>query len=91
MLEFKSCSPDRLRELMGEEVILFRFIKNDGTVRDAYGTLSAKVIEDYSPSAPSEKKKTHGPGVIPFFDIEKLAWRCFRRDALLGYCPDYVL
>lgn len=65
-------TPDDLKEKLRTGPINFSFQKKDGTIRNAYGTLlMSEIPDDQHPKSGSESS----PKVIPFFDLEKLAWR----------------
>lgn len=84
---------ERLQLLMRETAVKFSYEKNDGSVRVAYGTLAENVIAQYAAEHASDHKRRNGHAtsewVIPYFDLEKGAWRCFRKDAFLGIDEDY--
>ncbi len=66
-----------LREALSNGVLVFTFIKSDGTRREAVGTTNTLLI-------PIDKRPKgvigHEPnyGAIPFFDLELGEWRSFR-------------
>ena len=70
----------KLKSAMHKGIVKFQFKKLDGTLRDAIGTLTDDVLatlvggQYYNPSY-----KT-----VPYYDCEKGAWRCFRKELLIG-------
>ena len=59
----------------------FRFLKKDGSVREALGTLKSDVIE---PTIKGSGRVTP-KNLVAFFDVEKGAWRSFDVNNFLGY------
>jgi hypothetical protein len=65
-------TPEDLKEKLRLGPTNFSFQKKDGTIRNAYGTLlMSEIPEDQHPKSGSEAS----PKIIPFFDLEKSAWR----------------
>lgn len=70
----------KLKVAMRKGIVKFQFLKLDGTLRDAVGTLTEEVTSKlvggqyYNPS----------PKTVPYFDCEKQEWRCFRKERLVG-------
>ena len=67
----------KLKAAMRSGIVKFYFRKVDGTLREAYGTLKAELLP-----------KTEGTGRKPgdtvqvYYDIEKQAYRCFKKANL---------
>lgn len=86
---------NQLHERMRNDVVNFAYRKNDGTVRHAFGTLNGEIIDEQlsrKPQKPASGRKRSGgypDSVFPYFDLEKLDWRCFRKDALLDVDDDF--
>lgn len=81
---------DLLTKYLKQGVVKFSYLKSNGKEREAFGTLNSSVIEDYA--APSGRNRRGGPSsTFSYFDIEKLAWRCFIPENLIGIDPDYAL
>jgi WYL_2, Sm-like SH3 beta-barrel fold len=70
----------RLKVVTGMKtgVVTFEYIKSDGTVRFAKGTLTGF---DYTPKTTESKPK---PEIIKYFDIEAQSFRSFRLDRFIG-------
>ena len=66
-----------LRKALLNGVVRFRFIKLNGDVRDALGTLHPLLIPaDAVPKGTSTAAPNYSS--MPFFDLEKQEWRAFR-------------
>ena len=63
----------KLKAAMKKGIVKFFFDKVDGTVREAFGTLDERVV----PS--SGGSRSASPSVVPYWDTEKQAWRCFKK------------
>lgn len=59
-------------------VCSFKYIKSDGTIRTASGTLTGF---DYTPKTTESKPKNE---IIKYFDIEAQGFRSFRIDRFMG-------
>jgi hypothetical protein len=69
----------RLQKEMKSSVVEFRFKKVDGSIRQAFGTLIASVID---PLIKGTGKK-HSPTLITYFDCQKQEFRCFKEENLI--------
>lgn len=67
----------RFKEALCDGMVEFTYVKKDGSIRRARGTLNGGLIpyED----APKDMLQGRGPGwsVISYYDIDKKAWRAF--------------
>lgn len=79
----KSLSTDlaKLRLKMKDGVVEFEYLKKDGSVRTARGTLSKQIIPDYDAS---KYNRTRNYTVFPYYDVDKGEWRSFVRENFLG-------
>ena len=68
----------KVRALMKQRIVKFYFQKVDGTLREAYGTLSMSIV----PSTNESNRKSNDT-VQTYYDTEKCAWRCFKKANLL--------
>lgn len=68
----------KLKLKMSKGIIRFYFQKVDGSAREAWGTLSEKLV----PSTGSGRKRNET--VQTYFDTEKAEWRCFKKANLLS-------
>ncbi|MCC8037913.1 MAG: SH3 beta-barrel fold-containing protein [Bacteroidales bacterium] len=70
----------KLKRAMAARIVKFWFTKVDGSIREAYGTLSERMLPP-----------TQGTGRRPndtvqvYFDTEKNEYRCFKRANLLRF------
>ena len=80
----------RFREALKLGVVTFSFFKEDGSIREAKGTLNELLIprEDLPKGSPDYKPNYKA---IPFYDIDKKAWRSFRIDLFIGFVTCYKL
>ena len=76
----KAMQIELLKTKMSTGVAHFAFLKKDGSVREAFGTIQSNIAT----------AKTNGFGVsrecfntTAYFDVEKGAWRSFRWETLL--------
>ena len=68
----------KVRAMMKQRIVKFYFQKVDGTLREAYGTLSMSIV----PST-SESNRKSNDTVQTYYDTEKCAWRCFKKANLI--------
>lgn len=75
---------EKLRTAMQSDVIRFAYIKNDGTTREARGTLCTKYIPfKAQPMGNYENVGTEEPLRFNYYDIDSLWWRSFYIDAFI--------
>lgn len=70
-----------LKAALNEGVVLFDFVKKDGTHRDARGTTCPDLIPtDNMPQnkRSSEQQAAFHRQTVAFYDIDKKAWRSMR-------------
>ena len=70
----------KLKISMKLKIVKFYFRKVDGTMREAYGTLSAKLIPTVAGSDDRKKNDT----VMVYFDGERQEWRSFKKANLIS-------
>jgi hypothetical protein len=63
---------------MSVRIVKFYFQKVDGTIREAYGTLSDKTV----PATGGDTRKKNDT-VQVYFDTERQEWRCFKKANLI--------
>lgn len=81
MATFKTTSVDDLKQMLHEGIVNFEFIKKDGSVRSAKGTLLAEHLPATKEGATSRK---HNENVVVYFDMEKQAFRSFSKESFVG-------
>jgi hypothetical protein len=64
-------SIENLKEKLKQGPVRFAFRKKDGSLRLAYGTLDLSKI----PNEAQPKGNEASPKILPFYDLEKFAWR----------------
>lgn len=68
----------KLRTQMQSRVVKFYFQKVDGSVREAWGTLSEKIVP-----ATGEDSRKKNDTVQTYFDTDRRAWRSFKKANLI--------
>ena len=79
--------PD-LKQALNEGVVLFEFIKKDGSLRHARGTTCPDLLPtvDMPKGARTpEQQALYERQTVAFYDIDKKAWRSMRIDTLWNY------
>ena len=76
-----------LIEEMKDKVVSFKFLKSDGSVRDAMGTVCPELLPPPSEEDPTKPKRERTPnyGVVNYYDIEKQSWRCFKAENIISF------
>ena len=69
----------KLKAAMKSQIVKFFFKKTDGTLREAYGTLSDKLM----PPTTGTDKRAKNDTVQTYFDTEVNEFRCFKKANLL--------
>lgn len=79
-----------LREWLKEGIVTFSYWKNDGSIREAKGTLNALLI-------PADKKPkgsvlaTPHYEAVAYFDLDKQEWRSFSVTCFIGLVSRWEL
>lgn len=68
----------KVKMMMKQRIVKFYFQKVDGSLREAYGTLSESIV----PTTGETGRRTNDT-VQTYFDTEKSAWRCFKKANLI--------
>lgn len=68
----------KLRSALSKRIVKFYFLKVDGTLREAYGTL----MSDRIPATSGDNRKRNDT-VQVYFDTEKEEYRCFKKANLI--------
>ena len=81
----------RLREMLKTSIMTFTYIKRDGELREARGTLSEVIIP--KKKWPRETICDHLPNYsfITYWDIDTHDWRCFRITDFIGFVSIYKI
>ena len=77
-----------LRKALNEGVVLFEFIKRDGSLRHARGTTSPDLIP--TENMPQNKRSPQQQAaferqVVTFYDIDRKGWRSMRIDTIWNF------
>ncbi len=77
-----------LRKALSEGIVLFEFIKKDGTLRHVRGTTNKDLVP--TDNMPKGKRKPaqqalYERQVVTFYDIDAKGWRSMRIDTIWTY------
>ena len=79
--------PD-LKRALYEGIVLFEFVKRDGTLRHARGTTCPDLVptEDTPKGRRTpEQQALYDRQTVAFYDIDKKGWRSMRIDTIWSY------
>lgn len=68
----------KLRTAMASRIVKFYFVKVDGSIREAWGTLASNIV----PETKGTDRKANDT-LQTYYDTEKADWRCFKRANLI--------
>ena len=69
------------KRMMRGECVRFAYMKKDGSVRVAVGTLQPQAVEANTNGNGIPKRFY---GMFAYLDLEKMAWRGFREERFIG-------
>ena len=69
------------KRMMRGECVRFAYMKKDGTVRIAVGTLQQQAVEANTNGNGIAKRYY---GMFAYLDLEKMAWRGFKEERFIG-------
>ncbi|WP_051611800.1 SH3 beta-barrel fold-containing protein [Xylanibacter ruminicola] len=69
------------KRMMRGEVVRFAYMKKDGSVRVAVGTLQPQAVEANVKGTGIPKKYY---GMFAYLDLEKMSWRGFKEERFIG-------
>lgn len=73
-----------LQEKLNKGIVLFTFLKKDGTHRLALGTRNVGLLSGLGfDNAETEGNRKPSPSVLVYFDLQKEDWRCCLRTNVL--------
>ena len=77
-----------LKKALYEGVVLFEFVKKDGSIRHARGTTSPDLVP--TDNMPQNKRTPQQQALydrqtVAFYDIDKKGWRSMRIDTIWSY------
>ncbi len=77
-----------LKKALNEGIVIFQFVKKDGTLRMARGTTSPDLVPtDDTPKGKRtpEQQALYERQTVAFYDIDKKGWRCMKINTLWEY------
>lgn len=83
MANFKTTDLTEFDKMLREGVVDFEFVKKDGSVRQAKGTLLAEHLPAPKADSDGTSRKT-SENVMVYFDMEKQAFRSFVKESFVG-------
>lgn len=72
---------NELKNLLKNGEVKFEYLKKDGTVCTARGTMKSDII---TPKLKGGKSTVGGSGYTVYYDLDKDAFRCFAESRLVG-------
>jgi len=75
----------QLRKALYEGIVIFEFVKKDGTLRQARGTTNPDLVpNDDTPKGKRTpmQQAAYERQTVAFYDIDKKAWRSMRIDTI---------
>jgi len=69
----------KLKKQMAVRIVKFYFVKVDGSIREAYGSLASNIV----PQTQGTGRKANDT-VQTYFDAERQDWRCYKKANLLS-------
>lgn len=80
---FKTTDLTEFSKMLREGIVDFEFIKKDGSVRSAKGTLVAEHLPAPKADSDGTSRKTN-ENVMVYFDMEKKSFRSFVKESFVG-------
>ena len=80
---FKTTDLQEFSEMLHKGIVDFEFVKKDGTVRQAKGTLVAEHLPAPKADSDAPARKTN-ENVFGYFDMEKQSFRSFVKSSFMG-------
>ena len=77
-----------LRKALNEGIVIFEFVKKDGTLRHARGTTNPDLIPtDNMPQGKRtpQEQALYNRTVVTFYDIDRKGWRSMRIDTIWDF------
>ena len=77
-----------LKRALYEGIVLFEFVKRDGTLRHARGTTCPDLVPtDDTPKGrrTPEQQALYDRQTVAFYDIDRKGWRSMRIDTIWSY------
>lgn len=80
---FKTTDLTEFGKMLREGIVEFEFIKKDGSVRSAKGTLVAEHLPAQKADSDGTSRKPN-ENVMVYFDMEKQSFRSFVKESFVG-------
>ena len=80
---FKTTDLQEFSEMLRNGIVDFEFVKKDGTIRQAKGTLVAEHLPAPKADSDALARKTN-ENVLVYFDMEKQSFRSFVKSSFVG-------
>lgn len=80
---FKTTDLQEFSEMLRNGIVDFEFVKKDGTIRKAKGTLVAEHLPAPKADSDAPVRKTN-ENVLVYFDMEKQSFRSFVKSSFVG-------
>lgn len=80
---FKTTDLNEFNNMLHEGIVEFEFIKKDGSVRNAKGTLVSEHLPAPKADSDGTTRKTND-NVLVYFDMEKKSFRSFVKSSFVG-------
>lgn len=80
---FKTTDLNEFANMLHNGIVEFQFIKKDGSVRNATGTL----VSEHLPASKADndgKTRKSNENVLVYFDMDKKSFRSFVKSAFVG-------
>ena len=81
-MAYNKMTTQEIKDILSKGEVKFSYEKKDGTIREAFGTRNVAILElhDATPTG----GKVENDNVIPYFDLEAMAWRSFKAENFMG-------
>ena len=81
---FKTTDLQEFNEMLHNGIVEFEFIKKDGSVRQAKGTLVAEHLPAPKASDSDAQARKTNENVLVYFDMDKQSFRSFVKSSFVG-------
>lgn len=81
-MAYNKMTSQEIKDILSKGEVKFLYEKKDGTIREAFGTRNVLILElhDAIPTG----SKSENDDVIPYFDLDAMAWRSFKVENFMG-------
>ena len=81
---FKTTDLQEFSEMLRNGIVDFEFVKKDGTIRQAKGTLVAEHLPAPKASDSDAPARKTNENVLVYFDMDKQSFRSFVKSSFVG-------